>query len=81
MALFEPVHGSSPKHAGQNMANPTATMLSGVLMLRHIGEGQAANRVEGAIAAVLKEGRDMTYDLGGTARTSEYADAIIAKMK
>jgi len=81
LALFEPVHGSAPKRAGQNMANPTATMLSGVLMLRHIGEVQAAGSLENAIAAVLKEGRDVTYDLGGKAGTSQYADAIIAKMK
>ena len=56
-------------------------MLSGVLMLRHIGEAQAANRLEGAIAAVLKEGRDVTYDLGGKAGTSQYADVIRVKMK
>jgi isocitrate dehydrogenase (NAD+) len=81
MALFEPVHGSAPLLAGQNMANPTAAMLSGVLMLRHIGQTQAANRLEGAIAEVLKEGRDVTCDLGGKATTSDYADVIIAKMK
>jgi isocitrate dehydrogenase (NAD+) len=81
LALFEPVHGSAPRRAGQNMANPTATMLSGVLMLRHIGEAQAANRLEAAIAEVLKEGREVTYDLGGKAKTSQYADVIIAKMK
>jgi isocitrate dehydrogenase (NAD+) len=81
IALFEPVHGSAPKRAGQNIINPTATMLSGVLMLRHINETAAADKMEAAIAAVLKEGRTVTYDLKGTAKTSEYADAIIAKMK
>jgi isocitrate dehydrogenase (NAD+) len=81
LALFEPVHGSAPKRAGQNIINPTATMLSGVLMLRHIGETAAADTMENAIAAVLAEGRTVTYDLKGTAKTSEYADAIIAKMK
>ncbi|MCX5901754.1 MAG: isocitrate/isopropylmalate family dehydrogenase, partial [Proteobacteria bacterium] len=81
LALFEPVHGSAPRRAGQNMANPTATMLSGVLMLHHIGEPHAANRLEAAIAEILKEGREVTYDLGGKAKTSQYADAIIAKMQ
>jgi len=81
LALFEPVHGSAPKRAGQNIINPTATMLSGVLMLRHINETAAADKMEHAIAAVLKEGRTVTYDLKGTAKTSEYADAIIEKIK
>jgi len=81
LALFEPVHGSAPRLAGQNMVNPTATMLSGVLMLRHIHEVEAANRLETAIVDVLKEGRDVTCDLGGKAGTSQYADAIIARMK
>ncbi len=81
LALFEPVHGSAPKRAGQNIINPTATMLSGVLMLRHINETAAADKMEHAIAAVLKEGRTVTYDLKGTAKTSEYVDAIIEKIK
>src|SRR4051794_39373438 len=79
-AVFEPVHGSAPKYAGQNKANPTALMLSGVLMLRHIGETDAAVRVEDAIRDVIAEGRDVTYDLGGNAGTSEFADAIIARL-
>ncbi len=79
-AVFEAVHGSAPKYAGQNKANPTALMLSGVLMLRHLGEQAAAERVEDAIRAVIAEGRTVTYDLGGTAGTSEFADAIVARL-
>ncbi|HET7027194.1 MAG TPA: isocitrate dehydrogenase (NAD(+)) [Candidatus Limnocylindrales bacterium] len=79
-AVFEPVHGSAPKYAGQNKANPTALMLSGVLMLRHLGEQAAAERVEDAIRAVIAEGRTVTYDLGGSAGTSDFADAIIGRL-
>ena len=79
-AVFEAVHGSAPKYAGQNKANPTALMLSGVLLLRHIGEQAAAKRVEDAVRAVIAEGRTVTYDLGGSAGTSEFADAIVARL-
>ena len=79
-AVFEPVHGSAPKYAGLNKANPTALILSGVLMLRHLGEQVAAERVETAIRAVIAEGLRTTYDLGGEAGTSEFADAIIERM-
>jgi isocitrate dehydrogenase (NAD+) len=79
-AVFEAVHGSAPKYAGQNKANPTALMLSGVLMLRHIGQQAAAERVESAVRAVIAEGRSVTYDLGGSAGTSEFADAIVARL-
>jgi isocitrate dehydrogenase (NAD+) len=79
-AVFEPVHGSAPKYAGQNKANPTALILSGVLMLRHLGEQTAAERVESALRAVIADGRRTTYDLGGESGTSEYADAIIEQM-
>ncbi|HEU4674057.1 MAG TPA: isocitrate/isopropylmalate dehydrogenase family protein [Candidatus Limnocylindrales bacterium] len=79
-AVFEAVHGSAPKYAGQNKANPTALMLSGVLMLRHLGEQRAAERVEDAIRAVIAEGATVTYDLGGSAGTSEFADAIVARL-
>jgi isocitrate dehydrogenase (NAD+) len=79
-AVFEPVHGSAPKYAGQNKANPTALILSGVLMLRHLGEQAAAERVETALRDVIAEGRQTTYDLGGEAGTSEFADAIIARL-
>lgn len=84
-ALFEPVHGSAPKYAGQNRVNPTATMLSGVLMLRHLGERRAADRMEGAIASVIADGTDVTYDLKpdrtGGVGTSDMADAIIMHME
>ena len=80
-AVFEAVHGSAPKYAGQNKANPTALMLSGVLLLRHIGEQAAAERVEDAIRAVIAEGRTVTYDLGGSAGTSDFADAIVARLE
>jgi len=79
-AVFEPVHGSAPKYAGQNKLNPSATILSAVLMLKHLGERPAADNVTSAIEQVLAEGKSVTYDLGGTASTSEMADAIISKM-
>ncbi len=79
-SVFEPVHGSAPKYAGMNKANPTALMLSGVLMLRHLGEQAAAVRVETAIREVIAEGKHVTYDLGGDAGTSDYADAIIERL-
>ncbi|MDA8097163.1 MAG: isocitrate/isopropylmalate dehydrogenase family protein [Clostridia bacterium] len=80
MAVFEPVHGSAPKYTGMNKVNPLATLLSGVMMLRHLGESEAADRVMRAVTAVLTEKKAVTYDLGGTAGTSQMADAIIQKM-
>jgi isocitrate dehydrogenase (NAD+) len=80
-SVFEAVHGSAPKYAGLNKANPTALMLSGVLLLRHIGEQAAAERVEDAIRTVIAEGRTVTYDLGGSAGTSDFADAIVARLE
>ncbi|RJX18677.1 MAG: isocitrate/isopropylmalate dehydrogenase family protein [Desulforudis sp.] len=80
MAVFEPVHGSAPKYTGMNKVNPLATLLSGVMMLRHLGESEAADRVMRAVAAVLTEKKAVTYDLGGTAGTSQMADAIIQKI-
>jgi isocitrate dehydrogenase (NAD+) len=79
-AVFEPVHGSAPKYAGQNKANPTALILSGVLMLRHLHEQEAADRVETALREVIADGREVTYDLGGSAGTSEMADAVIRRL-
>ncbi len=79
-SVFEAVHGSAPKYAGMNKANPTALMLSGVLMLRHLGEQAAAERVETALREVIAEGRHVTYDLGGDAGTSGFADAIIERL-
>ena len=78
--VFEPVHGSAPKYAGQNKANPTALLLCGVLMLRHLGEQDAAVRVEDALREVIAEGKATTYDLGGPAGTSQFADAIIERL-
>jgi isocitrate dehydrogenase (NAD+) len=75
-AVFEPVHGSAPKYAGQNKANPTALILSAALMLRHLGELEAANRVEAAIRDVIAEGATLTYDLGGSAGTREFGQAV-----
>jgi isocitrate dehydrogenase (NAD+) len=79
-AVFEPVHGSAPKYAGQNRADPTAMILSGALMLRHLGETAAAERVEAALNDVLADGQHVTYDLGGSAGTSEMADAIVGRL-
>jgi isocitrate dehydrogenase (NAD+) len=85
-AIFEPTHGSAPKYAGQNKANPMAQMLSGVMMLRHLDEQASADRVEQAIAEVIAEGASVTYDMKPTrddptaVGTSEVADAIIDKL-
>jgi isocitrate dehydrogenase (NAD+) len=76
MAVFEAVHGSAPDIAGQNIANPTALLLSAVLMLRHIGEDAAADRITAALTTVLAAGAVRTRDLGGTATTTEFASAI-----
>ncbi|HEY2915698.1 MAG TPA: isocitrate/isopropylmalate family dehydrogenase [Candidatus Limnocylindrales bacterium] len=80
-AVFEAVHGSAPKYAGMNRANPTALILSGVLMLRHLGHVEAAERVERALRDVVAEGRTVTADLGGSAGTSQFADAIVARLE
>jgi isocitrate dehydrogenase (NAD+) len=85
-AIFEPTHGSAPKYAGQNKVNPMAMMLSGILMLRHLDETEAADRLESAIADVIREGASVTYDMKPSrddptaVGTSEVADAIIDKM-
>jgi isocitrate dehydrogenase (NAD+) len=86
LAVFEPTHGSAPKYAGQNRVNPLAAILSGILMLRHLGEPGAADRLEGAVKAVVAEGKSVTYDLKADREdptavgTSQMADAIIARM-
>jgi isocitrate dehydrogenase (NAD+) len=86
-AVFEPVHGSAPKYKGLNKVNPLAMILSGVMMLRHLGEFAAADRLEQAVASVIEEGKYVTYDLKPkpndptAASTSGMADAIIARMK
>ena len=79
-AVFEAVHGSAPDIAGKGVANPTALTFSGVLMLRHLGESEAADAILKAIFAVLEEGEVRTPDLGGKASTQEYADAVIQKI-
>ena len=87
IAVFEPTHGSAPKYAGQNKVSPMAMMLSGVMMLRHLGELKTADKLEKAIAEVIAEGKNVTYDLKpDTASeppvgTSQVADAIIKKLK
>jgi len=86
MAVFEPVHGSAPKYTGQNKVNPTATIRSGALMLRFLGEVEAAGRIERAVAKVIAEGKQVTYDLKPTRTdptavgTQEMADAIIDQL-
>lgn len=86
IAVFEPTHGSAPKYAGQNRVNPTATILSAVMMLHHLREHDAAERLESAVAAVIAEGDRVTYDLKPTrddpsaVGTSEMADAIIERL-
>jgi isocitrate dehydrogenase (NAD+) len=86
IAIFEPTHGSAPKYAGQNRVNPMAQMLSGMMMLRHLGEVEAADRLEDAIAEVIAEGKSVTYDMKPTrddptaVGTSEVADAIVDKL-
>ncbi|HMF57234.1 MAG TPA: isocitrate dehydrogenase (NAD(+)) [Pyrinomonadaceae bacterium] len=79
-ALFEAVHGSAPDIAGQGIANPTALLQSGILMLRHLGERDAAQQIESAMLKVFEEGKVRTRDIGGTAKTMEFAEAIIAAM-
>ncbi|MCL1890844.1 MAG: isocitrate/isopropylmalate dehydrogenase family protein [Coriobacteriia bacterium] len=87
-AVFEPVHGSAPKHAGKGIANPTALLLTASLMLAHLGERDAADRLVNAIRAVLKKGTQVTYDIkrtntgstDGSVSTEEYADAVIAEL-
>ena len=80
-AVFEPVHGSAPDIAGTGRANPVAMILSGAMMLRHLGEGTAARSVEAAVDRVLFDGRVRTPDLGGTASTADVADAVAAAVR
>jgi len=79
-AVFEAVHGSAPDIAGQGIANPTALLQSGILMLRYLNEREAAEKIEKAMLSVYAEGNVRTRDVGGTAKTAEFADAIIRKM-
>jgi isocitrate dehydrogenase (NAD+) len=85
-AVFEPTHGSAPKYTGLNKVNPMAQMLSAMLMLRHLDETEAADRLETAIADVIREGKSLTYDMKPTrddptaVGTSQVADAIMDKL-
>ena len=87
IAVFEPTHGSAPKYTGQNKANPMATMLSGMMMLRYLGEPSAADKLEKAIAEVIADGKNVTYDLKAEMAgeppvgTSQVADAVIGKLE
>jgi isocitrate dehydrogenase (NAD+) len=80
VAIFEAVHGSAPDIAGKNVANPLALILSGAMMLDHLHEDAAAARVRAAVEAVLREGKKLTRDLGGTSGTTEIAEAIASKV-
>jgi isocitrate dehydrogenase (NAD+) len=81
LGLFEPAHGNAPRHAGQDRVNPIAMILSGALMLDHLGEDEAAASVRRAVARVVREGEHVSYDLGGRAGTQVVADAIISELK
>jgi isocitrate dehydrogenase (NAD+) len=78
--VFEAVHGSAPDIAGKGLANPLACIMSGVMMLNHIHEEKVADKIKTAYNAVIAEGKTLTRDLGGTASTSEFTDAIIARL-
>jgi len=80
-ALFEPVHGSAPDIAGRGVANPAATILAGCMLLEHIGQGDVARRVTGALEAALREHDSLTPDLGGSAGTDDFADAIVRRLE
>jgi isocitrate dehydrogenase (NAD+) len=79
--IFEAVHGTAPDIAGQGIANPTAVMLAGCQLLDHVGEGVRASRIRTAIEAVLREGKMVTRDVGGSASTEQYTDAVIARLQ
>jgi isocitrate dehydrogenase (NAD+) len=80
-AVFEAVHGSAPDIAGKGIANPTALMLSAVMLLRHLGEIDASVRLQNAVEAVYREGKSITSDVGGTATTTQFTDAVCAALK
>ncbi|HXC48726.1 MAG TPA: isocitrate dehydrogenase (NAD(+)) [Candidatus Sulfotelmatobacter sp.] len=79
-AIFEAVHGTAPDIAGKGLANPTALLMSSILMLNHLGEKSAAERIEKALIKVYKEGKHVTKDVGGKAGTQEFTDAVIAAL-
>jgi 3-isopropylmalate dehydrogenase len=79
-ALYEPIHGSAPDIAGKGVANPLAVIMSGVMMLNHLHEERIGQRIKAAYDAVLTEGKTLTRDLGGSASTSQFTDAIVSKL-
>jgi len=81
LAVFEPTHGSAPKYAGQYKVNPIATILAAKMMLEWLGEPAKGAALEAAVAAVIKEGKVLTYDMGGSASTLDMANAIAAKIQ
>ncbi len=80
-AVFEAVHGSAPDIAGQGKANPTAMMLSGVMLLTHLGENAAAAKLQSSIEAVYRDGKSVTGDVGGSASTGEFTDAVVRQIQ
>src|SRR5207253_3401581 len=79
-AIFEAVHGTAPDIAGKGVANPGALILAGCMLLEHLGHGDSAVKVRRALEAVVREGKTVTRDLGGSASTDEFSDAIIARL-
>jgi len=79
--MFEPIHGSAPDIAGKNICNPTATILSGAMMLDHLGEIKAAQAIEDAVEEVLSERKVRSHDLGGNSSTIEVGDEVVRKLK
>ncbi len=81
VSMFEPIHGSAPKYKGRNVSNPLATILAGQMMLEELGEESAANLIERSVIEVLSEGKALTYDLGGSAKTSEVGDEVAKRIR
>jgi isocitrate dehydrogenase (NAD+) len=79
-AVFEAVHGTAPDIAGKDMANPTALLMSAIMMLDHLGEDRAARNIEAALRDIYVAGQPLTRDVGGKSSTSEFTDAVIARM-
>ena len=80
-AYFEPIHGTAPDIMGQNIINPTATIRTATMMLRHLGYGETANRVDSAIDKVYRDGDRLTPDQGGTASTTQFCEAILERLR
>lgn len=80
-SVFEAVHGTAPDIAGQSKANPTALLLSGVMMLRHVGHMETASKIENAVLSIIREGKYRTGDLGGKASTDDFTRAICERVK